>query len=248
MTTYLYIFESADRKEVYIGIADRMSRVWEPHNPDAEKLRNSPGARILQTKEPFARREDARKAEAIAIYIAARAGQTVRYIDDSKGEEGLGNVETEDNGLSYTNLAGTKTTTVLQPAIHYRPGCSVSYEELTGTALVRISPESIDDRPAPFGGLGGAQFAERAKQWWPLGQAHREHRPIKRLVAVLNGSQIVLGSWDLAEPRFVFDENGWQFVLASPDHDNAGDFKGRTLTFEKTYGFRRLGYSQDLRE
>lgn len=248
MTTYLYIYESKNRDEIYIGIADNMSRVWEPHNPEAQLLRNRGGSRILQTVEPFARREDARKAEAIAIYIASRAGQKVWHVDDTDNEEGLGDVEVQGNGLFYTNRAGTKSTTVLQPAIYYRPGMFIAYEDLTNTAIVRITEDAIDDRPAPFGGLGGAEFSQRAKMWWGLGQAKREGRPITRLVALLKGQQIVLGSWELTAPWFKFnEEEGWEFVLADPEADNTDDLKGRTLTFNAPYKFQTLGYSEDLR-
>lgn len=246
MSTYLYIYESGDRREVYIGIADSMSRVWEPHNEHAEALRDRPGSRILQTIEPFSSREDARKAEAIAIYVASRAGQTVRFEDDTAGE-GLGDLKLDDNGLVYTNRAGTQSSTVLQPAIAYRPGETIAYEDLRHTAIVRIKPDPIDDRPAPFGGLGGAQFAERAVAHWPLGLASREERPVRRLLAVLKGHQTVLGHWELAEPWFMESDGGWKFVLADPDKDDVDEVKGTTLTFEQPYTFRLVGFSPDLR-
>ncbi|WP_022873587.1 hypothetical protein [Nesterenkonia alba] len=249
MATYLYIYESADRREVYIGIANSMGRVWEPHNPEAEALRDRPGSRILQTVEPFSTREDARKAEAIAIYIASLAGQRVHHIDETDNDEAIGEITPTDTGLFYTNLAGTKTTTVLEPAIYYRPGETVAYEELRNTVLVRISPDPIDERPAPFGGHGGAQFAQRAQKWWGLGKASRTNMQANQLVAVLTGQQIVLGSWRLEEPKFAYDEEAgkWSFVLADAEEDNHADLKGRTLTFATRYPFRTLGYSEDLR-
>lgn len=250
MSTYLYIYESADRSEIYIGIANSMRRVWEPHNSNAEKLRETQGSRILQTVEPFSRREDARKAEAIAIYIASQSGQKVHHIDETGDNyDRVGDVNVQDNGLTYTNIAGTQSTTVLQPAIYYRPGEIVTYEQLTNTAIVRIRPEPIDNRPAPFGGLGGAQFAERAMKWWSLGRAKREEYPVEYLLAILSGKQIVLGSWKLAEPRFSWDdnENKWQFVLADPADDDIGHLKGRTLKFTSPYKFQTLGYSLDIR-
>lgn len=247
MSTYLYIYESSDRREVYIGIADSMRRVWEPHNENAQALRGRAGSRILQTVEPFSTREDARKAEAIAIYIAARAGQTVRHSDETDGRSGVIGIEVQDNGLSYTNRAGTKSTTVLGPAIYYRPGETVDYEDLTNTAIVRIAADSIDDRPSPFGGLGGAQFADRARKSWPLGAASREHRPVRRLLAVLKGEQTVLGHWRLAAPWFTEEERGWSFVLEDAGDDDVDGLKGRKLTFDEPYKFQLVGFSPDLR-
>lgn len=247
MSTYLYIYESRDRREVYIGIADNMSRVWEPHNLDAEAVRDSPGARILQTAEPFSTREAARKAEAIAIYLATRAGRTVHHLDETGEQEDLGTVEVNEGGLTVTNRAGTKSTAVLAPAVLYRPGMEVNYSELERTAIVRIRPDSIDHRPSPFGGLSGAKFAERAQKWWGLKEASLTARPVRRLVAVLSGPQIVLGSWELCAPWFVEEPGGWRFELEDADKDNVLDLKGRTLRFDVPYGLRNLGYSLDLR-
>ena len=68
--TWLYIYEGAprgdeeERKSIYIGIGQSMGRVYEPHNPDAERLRDTEGTLIRQTVEPFSSREDALRAEA----------------------------------------------------------------------------------------------------------------------------------------------------------------------------------------
>lgn len=248
MTTYLYIFESEDKKEIYIGIGDSMSRVWKEHNNEAEELRGRNGTKILQTVEPFARREDARKAEAIAIFIASRAGQKIYQRKDTDDEEDP--VKVEESGLSTTNKAGTKTTTVLQPAVYRRDGePPVNYEDLRGTALVKITADPLDGRPAPFGGLGGAQFSERAIKWYGLETAYAENRQPRRLLAVLSGANIILGSWELSDPWCERDrespEAGWRFCVVDPDEDNADDYKGLELKLGD-YNPRNLGWSKDL--
>lgn len=244
--TYLYLYESNDGAEIYVGIADSMSRVWQSHNADAEALRERPGSKILQTVHPFSSREDARTAEAIAIYLASREGKDVRWIDETEADDGMDRVDQTESGLIYTNRAGTKSTTVLQPAIYYRPGETVVYEELTETAIVRISADPLDDRPAPFGGLSGAQFSERARKWWLLGAASQRGLPIRRLLAVLKGKQIILGSWDLVPPWVQPADGKWEFVLENPSEDNADDLKGKTLVFGAPYPFQTVGYSLDL--
>ena len=56
--TWLYIYEGAprsdeERRPIYIGIGESMGRVFEQHNPDAERLRDAEGTLIRQTVEPF---------------------------------------------------------------------------------------------------------------------------------------------------------------------------------------------------
>ncbi|MGP5090794.1 hypothetical protein [Brachybacterium tyrofermentans] len=250
MSTYLYIYENAERDAVYIGIGKSMRRVWEPHNADAEALLHAPGTKVLQTVHPFSTWQDARKAEAIAIHVAALAGKTVRHIDDMEDDEGVGEVTTEDSQLLVTNRAGTRSTTILVPAIYVRDGPDniVLYEDLRSTAIVRILPDPIDYRPAPHGALTGASFAPRAEKWWGLESAHREQRPVRRLLAVLTGRPIVLGTWDLEAPYFAQDTGKWRFVLADPAADDVDGSKGCLLTFEDRYSFQNLGYSLDLRQ
>jgi predicted GIY-YIG superfamily endonuclease len=79
MKTYLYLYEGADHR-IYIGIGNEMTRPWQAHNNDAQALLAEPTTQVLQTPEPFSRRDDARKAEAIAIHVAALAGLRVSAI------------------------------------------------------------------------------------------------------------------------------------------------------------------------
>ena len=120
--TWLYIYEGAprsdeeERRSIYIGIGQSMGRVFEAHNPDAESLRDTEGTLIRQTVEPFSSREDALKAEAIAIHVASLMGLDPIY--DAEDEDEL----FEKNDKSVTNISGTKTSKHLGPAIFTRPG------------------------------------------------------------------------------------------------------------------------------
>jgi predicted GIY-YIG superfamily endonuclease len=180
---WLYVYENRAQRSIYIGIADSMSRVFGEHNSEAEKLRDARGTEIVQTLKPFSSRADARKAEAIAIYVATLAGVKV------SAETGDGTV------LTYTNIAGTASTGELGPAILVREG-TLHAAALTGTVLVPITPNEVDGRPGPFGGRGGALFAERTSQYGNIARAKRPH--ITRAIAVLTGGRsIVLGDWDV---------------------------------------------------
>jgi len=94
--TWLYIYEGAprgdeeERKSIYIGIGQSMGRVYEPHNPDAERLRDAEGTLIRQTLEPFSSREDALKAEAIAIHVASLMGLDPIYDAEDEDEQAPG--------------------------------------------------------------------------------------------------------------------------------------------------------------
>ena len=106
--TWLYIYEGAprgdeeERRPIYIGIGERMGRVFEQHNPDAERLRDAEGTLIRQTLEPFSSREDALKAEAIAIHVASLMGLDPIY--DAEDEDELFN---EDDKMVTNAEAGT---------------------------------------------------------------------------------------------------------------------------------------------
>ena len=144
--TWLYIYEGApcsdeeERRSIYIGIGQSMGRVFEPHNPDAELLRDTEGTLIRQTVEPFSSREDALKAEAIAIHVASLMGLDPIY--DAEDEDEL----FEKNDKSVTNISGTKTSKHLGPAIFTRPG-EVTQGEMRETIIVPISPDSLRGAP-----------------------------------------------------------------------------------------------------
>ena len=232
--TWLYIYEGAprsyeeERRSVYIGIGQSMGRVFEPHNPDAERLRDTEGTLIRQTVEPFSSREDALKAEAIAIHVASLMGLDPIY--DAEDEDELFN---EDDKM-VTNIAGTKTSKHLGPAIFTRDG-EVAQDEMEGTIIVPITPNSLEGRASAFGGNPGEVFIERAAQAWNVAPDKRPK--IRRLVAVLTGSRhVILGSWEVdpslewvlvnpdANPPF---NKRIRIPVPHPENDNVDDFKGK---------------------
>lgn len=232
---WLYIYKNKQLNSIYIGIANSMERVYQKHNSAAEKLREAPGSVILQTIKPFSSRPDARKAEAIAIHVAAFAETTVWS-------------ETEDGTpFNATNISGVHSTGELGPAILTKSG-AIPWSSLTGTLIVPISADSLDDRPAPFGAHSGAIFSERAHKHWQVAPAKRPK--IIRLIALLNGSgNIILGDWDVAPERhWVPEEEGSSCVavpLVDAQQDDPRGVKGQQLS-----GYRAnsgVGYSPDFK-
>ena len=164
--TWLYIYEGVpregnDRRDVYIGIGKSMGRVFEAHNPDAEKLRDTEGTLVRQTIEPISSRKDALKAEATAIHVASLIGLNPIY--DCADEDGLFDQEAP----KVTNIQGKKTTKHLGTAIYTRKG-EVSRDDLSHTVIVPISPKLIEGRSSAFGGNSREEFVERAAGYWNI--------------------------------------------------------------------------------
>lgn len=229
--TWLYIYEGAprsdeeERRSIYIGIGQSMGRVFEPHNPDAERLRDTEGTLIRQTVEPFSSREDALKAEAIAIHVASLMGLDPIY--DAEDEDELFEKDEKDD-KSVTNIQGTKTSKHLGPAIFTRPG-EVAQGEMRETIIVPISADSLEGRVSAFGGNTGEVFIERAAQYWNVAADKRPK--IRKLVAVLTKAHVILGSWEvdpsleweLADP----DSTCIRIPVPHPENDNVDDYKGK---------------------
>lgn len=226
--TWLYIYEGAPRSDeegrrsIYIGIGKSMERVFESHNADAERLRDAEGTLIRQTVEPFSSREDALKAEAIAIHVASLMGLDPIYA--AEDEEEL----FEKDDKSVTNIQGTKTSKHLGPAIFTRPG-EVAQDELRNTIIVPISADSLEGRVSAFGGNTGEVFIERAAQYWNVASDKRPK--IWKLVAVLTKAHVILGSWEvdpsleweLADP----DTTCIRIPVPHPEQDDVDGFKGK---------------------
>lgn len=251
--TWLYIYEGApcsdeeERRSIYIGIGQSMGRVFEPHNPDAERLRDTEGTLIRQTVEPFSSREDALKAEAIAIHVASLMGLDPIY--DAEDEDELFEKDEKDD-KSVTNIQGTKTSKHLGPAIFTRPG-EVTQGEMRETIIVPISPDSLEGRASAFGGNPGDVFIERAAEAWNVAPDKRPK--IRRLVAVLTGSRhVILGSWEVDPSR------EWTLVnpdsnppystrvripVPHPEQDDVGGFKGKRYVGRLQVG---VLYSPDI--
>lgn len=226
--TWLYLYEGAPRGEgegrrsIYIGICESRERVYERHNPDADRLRDTEGTLIRQTVKPFASREDALRAEAVAIHVASLMGLDPIY--DAEDEDEL----FEKNDKPVTNISGTKTSKHLGPAIFTRPG-EVAQDQMRETIIVPISADSLEGRVSPFGGNSGEVFIERAAQYWNVAPDKRPK--IRKLVAVLTKAHVILGSWEvdpsleweLADP----DTTCIRIPVPHPEDDDVDGFKGK---------------------
>lgn len=256
--TWLYMYENRDDKAIYIGIGTSMGRVFEGHNPAAERLRDKDGTLIRQTVRPFSTREDALQAEAVAIHVACLAGFDT-YISDTEyadiiGEEERSAADSEHQGdqLRVTNISSTKSTKYLTPAIFRRPG-EVHPSDLANTIIVPISPDAVVGMPSAFGGLSGEDFAPRAVRYWNVGRPKRPH--IKHLLAVLKGERrVILGSWEVApnhpwrlRPDHATLESPYSsrvsIPIVSAKDDNFRDMKGKTYTGRLNSG---VTYSPDI--
>ena len=242
--TWLYIYEGAPRGEgegrrsIYIGICESMERVYERHNPDADRLRDTEGTLIRQTVKPFSSREDALKAEAIAIHVASLMGLDPIY--DAEDEDEL----FEKNDKPVTNISGTKTSKHLGPAIFTCRG-EVDQGEMRETVIVPISADSLEGRVSPFGGNSGEVFIERAAQYWNV---KSDKRPkIRRLVAVLTKAHVILGSWEVDPSREwelpSLESTRVRIPVPHPEQDNVEGFKGKRYVGSLNSG---VVYSPDI--
>lgn len=242
--TWLYIYEGAPRGEgegrrsIYSGICESMERVYERHNPDADRLRDTEGTLIRQTVKPFSSREDALKAEAIAIHVASLMGLDPIY--DAEDEDEL----FEKNDKPVTNISGTKTSKHLGPAIFTCRG-EVDQGEMRETVIVPISADSLEGRVSPFGGNSGEVFIERAAQYWNV---KSDKRPkIRRLVAVLTKAHVILGSWEVDPSREwelpSLDSTRVRIPVPHPEQDNVEGFKGKRYVGSLNSG---VVYSPDI--
>ena len=230
--TWLYIYEGAprsdeERRPIYIGIGESMGRVFEQHNPDAERLRDAEGTLIRQTVEPFSSRKDALRAEAIAIHVASLMGLDPIY--DAEDEDELFN---EDDKM-VTNIAGTKTSKHLGPAIFTRDG-EVAQDEMKATIIVPITPDSLEGRASAARSINTSPGLPPNAEAWNV--APNKRPKIRRLVAVLTGSRhVILGSWEVDPSR------EWELVcpdanppyrtrvrvpVPHPENDDVDGFKG----------------------
>jgi hypothetical protein len=247
--TWLYLYEGAprsdegERRSIYIGICESMERVYGQHNPDAERLRDTEGTLVRQTVKPFSSREDALRAEAVAIHVASLMGLDPIY--DAEDEDEL----FEKNDKPVTNISGTKTSKHLGPAIFTCRG-KVAQCDMKETVIVPISADSLEGRVSPFGGNSGEVFIERAAEAWNVGPDKRPK--IRRLVAVLTKGHVILGSWEV-------DPSGeWELVnpdaespynkrirvpVPHPENDNVDGIKGKLYEGSLNSG---VVYSPDI--
>ncbi len=210
-----------------------MTRPWQAHNEDAQALLAEPTTQVLQTPEPFSSRDDARKAEAIAIHVAALAG--MRILSDR--EDALEIV------AQATNRAGMKSTQHLVPAVLRKEG-TIDYGTLKQTAIVVLKPGDIDERGSLHGGRDVATFVIRAEKVWPLTTARSANYGPRRLLAIMKTSHIIVGDWDLDLETPVLDD---RFVLAEPRNDDPRGVKGMWLDLAGARLGNLVTWSSDIR-
>lgn len=188
---------------MYIGIGKKLDRIFEGHNDQAEKLRDSKETGILQTAEPFSTREDALMAEAIAIHVASffisainesvGKNNQIELLDDYSAEVGKLDEEKAQK-FELTNRQGVKSSKLLIPAIQRKSGdVEPNNNDLKNTLIVPISLKDIHGLPSSYGALKGDEFAPRATCHWAVAKKKRPY--IRHLLAVLRDSKIILGSW-----------------------------------------------------
>ena len=169
-------------------------------------------------------------------------------IYDFQDEEELFEKDEKDD-KSVTNIAGTKTSKHLGPAIFTRPG-EVAQDRMRETIIVPISADSLEGRVSAFGGNTGEVFIERAAEAWNIASAKRPK--IKRLVAVLKKGHVILGSWEVDPSR------EWTLVnpdsnppystrvripIPHPEQDDVDGFKGKRYVGRLQVG---VLYSPDI--
>lgn len=230
--TYLYTYENHELRKVYIGIGT-LDRPYQGHNRDAERLRDHPQTAILRTPEPFSSRQDARKAEAIAIRSAAMFGSAHVLSDHPDQAEIIDAV---------TNRSGVVTTSHMVPAFKPREG-TVMYTDLRRTAIVVVKSEAIDTRPTVHAERGPAIMADRAKKFWKLGKA--VNYGLERLLAVLKTHHVILGDWDLDPDQPVVVDQG-EFRLLDERRDDPRGVKGMRLETPKGFHWQGQQYSPDV--
>lgn len=226
--THLYLYIDEDEPRVYVGIGKSLRRIEQSHNPAAWELRNRPGALVMHTVEPFSTRDDAEKAESIAIRVARALGAD-----------------------ALTNISKVDRSKHLVHGDAYREG-EVLFEELENTAIVVLDPDSIDDRGSTS---GKDDITARAEKYWPLKRANDTGKDVRRLLAIRKGSGRILGDWDVnPDEPFREVEGGWAFNLVNPALDDPRDVKRKRLDRTNTAepgSFHRLGtlvtYSLDLK-
>ena len=223
---FLYLW--GDGTVGYIGKGSK-KRTRGLHPPEVDKIRQDAGYRELFTEEPFSTKEDARKAEAIAVWALAHAPSERKRI---------------------RNRSGRKHTEYLKQSLYTRPG-TVAYDSFRNTLFVKVGPDKIGDLPLIAGENEAAEMAERCRQWWDVSEGRA--KKLQRLVALTTkdvnpSATIVLGSWAIL-PFYTWsaDKKGYHAIeLADPsDWDSDGN-RGKEFV-AKDYKFRTVGYSKDVR-
>ena len=224
----LFVYLWGDGTVGYVGKGSK-KRTRGIHPDEVEKIRQDPAYRELFTEEPFSTKEDARKAEAIAIWVLAHAPAEKKRI---------------------RNRSARKHTEYLRQNWFTRPG-TADYEAYTNTLFVRVGPDKLADLPPLGGGDEATQMAERCRQYWDVSEGRA--KKLQRLVALSTkeltpAGTIVLGSWTIL-PSYTWsaDKKGYRSIeLSDPALWDSDGTRGMMFT-AKDYKFRTVGYSKDVR-
>lgn len=252
--TWLYIYRNDELGQVYVGIGSSSARIWDKaRNDDALQLLEHPATKVFVTSEPFHDRQSAERAESAAIFAAVAAGAAVSV--DGKDLRSL------------VNISKLQSSKHIVPAVFRRPG-KVSYLDLTKTAIVTISLDSIDDddpdgdrRPALHGDKPLEEFHRRSTRYHPLGAAdarRRENplpdgtlpRDVTRLIARQVQTGVILGAWDLHEDQWKKDSTGskWIFITLKEASAETEEMRGKLLDMNGEPAGRNLYWSKDIRD
>ena len=224
----LFVYLWGDGTVGYVGKGSK-KRSRGLHPDAVEKIRQDPGYRELFTEEPFSTKEDARKAEAIAIWVLAHAPADPKRI---------------------RTRATRKHTEYLRQSLFTRPGTATD-ADYNRTLFVRVGPDKLADLPPLGGETEAADMAERCRQYWDVSE--NRAKKLQRLVALSTkeltpAGSIVLGSWAIL-PSYTWgtDKKGYRAIeLSDPSAWDSDGTRGK-LFAAKDYKFRTVGYSKDIR-
>ena len=224
----LFVYLWGDGTVGYVGKGSK-KRAKGIHPDEVQKIREDAGYRELFTEEPFSTKEDARKAEAIAIWVLAHAPSERKRI---------------------RNRSARKHTEYLRQNLFTRPG-QADYDSFGNTLFVKVGPDKLADLPLVGGENEAADMAERCRQFWDVSESRA--KKLQRLVAlttkeVTPGGTIVLGSWAiLPSYTWAVDAKGYRAIeLADPAAWDSDGNRGKEFV-AKDYKFRTVGYSKDVR-
>ncbi len=220
---YVYFIFDEQGRIGYVGIGGR-SRPYGPHTPEVDALRDRSGD-VRITAEPFSTRPDAERAESLVIRALADA---------------------ETSGSALLNIAKMKQSRDLTALLPFQEGV-LRYSELSGSLLVKIGLDRIDeDRAVVSGVTKPAEAAERCRQYWGLGACIDQSRPITNLVAITTADAKparVVGIWE-TQPVTTWERRA--VTLMDPDKGDVGGHVGKGFDWEG-YNPQSLGYSRDIR-
>lgn len=247
---FLYLGKKVSGEIGYVGIGG-VARPYGGHNPGADEVLRS--GEVWITSSPFSSRRDAEMAESLVI-------RALTWAAESKPD--------------LSNIAKVSNSKYLVPALKYREGL-LKYSEVKNSLLVKIRPGSLKGRTAPHGETGNIDLTMRCNRWWGLGNAVRQRKDVRFLIAVTahvkparvigvwktkpvddwwwedqsnpESSRTIGEKWNISvDPYSETLGKGWVVTVESPNPD-VNEWQGLEFDWEN-YKPQRLGYSADLRD